>query len=231
MERNILFLDYYQMRTTQIFVIKGVDLMSTNFYLVRHAIKEKGIGDVSISPKGILQAQAAARHFRYIPIKTIISSPLRRAKETAAYLASQAKTTISEDMRLRERANWGDLPGQSFDEFVEMWERCTLDRDFLPPVGDSARNAGERLSSCILELADQHPESNVVIVTHGGLITDFLVNVCSEEELRKWHPNFMQEQSKLVSECSITKVRYDGEVYELDYFALLSTNDSCFPRQ
>lgn len=193
--------------------------MSTNFYLVRHAIKEKSIGNVPISPKGILQAQATAKHFRNLPIKTIFSSPLRRAKETAAYIALGAELTVSEDSRLRERANWGDLPGQTFDEFVAMWERSTYDRDYLPLVGDSARQAGERLSSVLLELAEKHPEGNIIIVTHGGLITDFLVNAFSENQLNLWHPTFLAVQSDLIPECSITKIIYDRENYSLDLFA------------
>ncbi|MDF2651183.1 MAG: histidine phosphatase family protein [Paenibacillus sp.] len=193
--------------------------MSTNFYLVRHAVKEKLIGDVPLSPKGILQAQATARHFRNLPIKTIFSSPLRRARETATYIALEAELTISEDSRLRERANWGDLPGQTFDEFVAMWERCTRDRDYMPLVGDSARQAGERLSSVLLELVENHPESNIIIVTHGGLITDFLVNAFSENQLNLWHPTFLAVQSELIPECSITKIIYDGGNYNLDIFA------------
>ena len=31
--------------------------MNITFYLVRHAIKEKAIGDVPITPEGILQAK------------------------------------------------------------------------------------------------------------------------------------------------------------------------------
>ncbi|WP_199620702.1 histidine phosphatase family protein [Paenibacillus alkalitolerans] len=193
--------------------------MNTTFYLVRHAIKEKGIGDVPISPKGILQAQATAHYFRGIPIHAVFSSPLRRAKETASYIASEAKIRFTEDTRLRERANWGELPEQTFDEFVAMWERCTRERDYLPHVGDSARQAGDRLSSFILEIAGKHPKTNNVIVTHGGLITDYLVNVFSEEVLNKWHPSFVAEQSSLVSECSITRVSHDGKSYALDCFA------------
>jgi broad specificity phosphatase PhoE len=192
--------------------------LSTNFYLVRHAIKEKGVGDVAISSDGTLQAQATAQHFREMPIKKIVSSPLKRAKETALFIAKEANTTISEDIRLRERANWGDIPGQTFEKFVETWERYTQDRDFSPPAGDSARMAGERLSSCLLELAVEHPQDTIIIVTHGGLITDLLVNVISEEELRKRHPNFIVEQSNLIKECSITKVCCDDGIFKLDEF-------------
>jgi broad specificity phosphatase PhoE len=194
--------------------------MSVTFFLVRHAIKEKAIGDVSITPKGILQAQSTARLFCSLPITTIITSPLRRAKETAAYIAAQTNSSISEDIRLRERANWGDLPEQTFDEFVEMWERCTRDPDYVPPVGDSAKQSGERLSSLLLELAKKYPSgSKIVMVTHGGLITDFLVHTFSENELNVWHPNFVEVQSNLIPECSITKLIYNSGIYKLDNFA------------
>ncbi len=42
---------------------------------------------------------------------------------------------IQVDARLRERANWGDLHGQSLAEFVAMWERSTADPHFVPPRG------------------------------------------------------------------------------------------------
>ncbi|MBP1960892.1 histidine phosphatase family protein [Paenibacillus aceris] len=98
--------------------------MSTNFYLVRHAKKVKGIEDVSISSVGMMQAQATARHCSKMPIQKIISSPLKRAKQTAQVIANETKITITEDIRLRERANWGDIPGQTFEEFVDLWNRC-----------------------------------------------------------------------------------------------------------
>lgn len=193
--------------------------MSTNFYLVRHAKKVKGIEDVAISPEGLLQAQVTASHFSKMSIKKIISSPLKRAKQTAQIIANETKTTITEDIRLRERANWGDIPGQTFEEFVDLWNRCTHERDFSPPVGDSARKAGERLASSLLDLSVEHPQDSIIIVTHGGLITDFLVNVIAEEELREKHPNFIDEQSNLVSECSITRVCCDKGIFKLVDFA------------
>ncbi|MBD2869076.1 histidine phosphatase family protein [Paenibacillus arenilitoris] len=194
--------------------------MSTTFFLVRHAIKEKAIGDVSITPEGILQAQSTARRFSSLPITAIVASPLRRAKETAEYIAIATNSAHSEDSRLRERANWGDLPEQTFDEFVAMWERSTRDPDYVPPVGDSAKQAGARLSSLLKELAKTYPpESNLILVTHGGLITDFLVHAFSEDRLNRWHPDFVAAQSNLVSECSITKLIYEKGNYKLDVFA------------
>lgn len=193
--------------------------MSTSFYLVRHGSKEKSVGDVPLSPQGILQAQATARYFHSLPVRTILSSPLRRAKQTAAYIALGGGLPVSEDIRLRERANWGDLTGQTFDEFVAMWERCTRDRDYMPPVGDSARRAGERLSAVLSEWAQRQPGTNMIMVTHGGLITDFLVNTFSEDRLNLWDPAFLAVQSDLVPECSITKIDYVQGKFDLENFA------------
>lgn len=194
--------------------------MSTTFFLVRHAIKEKAIGDVSITPKGILQAESTARYLSSLPITMIVTSHLRRAKETAEYIALKTISIVTEDSRLRERANWGDLPEQTFDEFVVMWEQCTRDPDYIPPVGDSAKQAGERLSSLLSELAKNNPPgSNIVVVTHGGLITDFLVSTFPENQLNVWHPNFVATQSELVPECSITRLIYESGNYKIEVFA------------
>ncbi|WP_426448109.1 histidine phosphatase family protein [Paenibacillus sp. S-38] len=193
--------------------------MRTDFYLVRHAKKEKGMGDVALSSEGVLEALATARYLCEIPITRILCSPLQRAKQTAAIIANETGAGLSEDSRLRERANWGDLPGQSFEAFVEMWNRCTQDRDFTPPAGDSARQAGERLASCLLELSAEHPPAPILVVTHGGLITDFLVHVIAEAELDKWHSRFLAEQSQLVAECSITRVSCEDGRFRLVDFA------------
>lgn len=194
--------------------------MSMTFFLVRHAMKEKSIGDVPLSSAGVVQAQATAEHMGHLPITAIYSSPLRRAKETAEYIALETKTSVYADSRLRERANWGDLPGQTFEAFVAMWERCTAEPEYIPPVGDSAKQAGERLASLLTELAALYPQDGqIVIVTHGGLITDYLVRAFPEKQLNVWHPRFVAEQSQLIPECSVTTLIYDNGTYQIKDFA------------
>jgi len=194
--------------------------VSINLYIVRHAIKERANGDVPITSDGIKQAKLTSQYFSRISLSIILSSPLRRARETAEYTASVHNLSIKIDNRLRERANWGDLPGQTFQEFVEMWDRCTKDPDYIPPVGDSARQACERMSSLLNELVkDPTSNTNILIVTHGGLITDYLVNTFPENVLNKFHPQFITEQSNLIPECSITKLRFDKKSLIIEQFA------------
>ncbi|MET1171630.1 histidine phosphatase family protein [Paenibacillus amylolyticus] len=205
--------------------------MSTTFQLVRHGLKERRIGDVPLTAEGVIQAEATALHFAKAtsPVTKILTSPLRRAQETASMIARHTHSHITEDPRLRERANWGDCPDQSFEEFIAMWDRCTSEPDYIPPVGDSAKQAGERLASLLTELANEEPEnSNIIVVAHGGLITDFLVQTFTERELNVWHSDFIAMQNQLIPECSITTLIHDQGNYTIKAFAStvhLDSND------
>ena len=126
---------------------------------------------------------------------------------------------LTEEKRLRERANWGDSPGQSLEQFVEMWERSTYDPTYIPPVGDSARQAGARMDQVLRELTEHAPNAHIVCVTHGGLITDFLVSALSLEQLEQWHPAFLTVQSSLIPECSTKVVRLEDGHYTLEQLA------------
>lgn len=114
--------------------------MSVTFWLVRHGLKAITCGDVPLTSAGKAQARAAAGVLKDRPVSAIVSSPLRRARETASFIAAGLGLKAFEDVRLRERANWGDVPSQSFEDFVAVWDRCTREADLLPPGGgDSVR--------------------------------------------------------------------------------------------
>jgi hypothetical protein len=59
----------------------------------------------------------------------------------------------------------------------------------------------------------------MVMVTHGGLITDFLVAALPAEQLRRWHSDFLAVQSRLIPECSITVVRVEQGRSALEHLA------------
>ncbi|MEK7458206.1 MAG: histidine phosphatase family protein, partial [Patescibacteria group bacterium] len=116
----------------------------THIYLVRHAQKRSDFGDPGLTALGLKQAQITATYFAKIGIDTICSSPLLRTRETVVFIARETNCELEIDERITERANWGDLKGQTFPEFELMWERATKDRDWHPPIGDSSRHAGMR---------------------------------------------------------------------------------------
>lgn len=128
---------------------------------------------------------------------------------------------IQTEPLLRERVNWGDDPEQSFDDFLAMWERASLERDWIPPVGDTSRSAGARMQQVIE--SHQGPHKHVALVTHGGIITDFVLNVLKNEELDKALPNLSKTKENNVFECSLTIVEYDpmSKQYDLKLLACI----------
>jgi broad specificity phosphatase PhoE len=69
------------------------------------------------------------------------------------------------------------------------------------------------------EKAERASSKQMVMVTHGGLVTDFLVAALPVEQLERWHPTFLVVQSHLIPECSITVVRLVEGQYTLEHLA------------
>lgn len=189
--------------------------MKQIIYLVRHGDKLKQIGDPHLSDKGILQAKATGEYFKSLPIQKIIASPISRSRQTAQYIANALALEVSTHDLLKERVNWGDDPHQTFENFLAMWKRASLERNWIPPVGDSSRAAGERLHTLITSHID--PVDNVILVTHGGIITDFLRNIFDEQILNAKFNGFNKTRDENILECSITTIGYNlaNSTYEL----------------
>lgn len=182
----------------------------THIYLVRHAQKRSDFGDPGLTAVGLQQAQVTATYFAKVGVDAVCSSPRLRARETATFIARETNNELEIDERLTERSNWGDLPGQTFPEFEKMWMRATNDRDWHPPVGDSSRHAGMRMTRAVFHMAHQQ-KRRVVLVTHAGAICDLVRNLFSPSTLDALVPNFSIETDACIHECSITELIVDRD--------------------
>ncbi len=194
----------------------------THIYLVRHAQKRSDFGDPGITAIGLQQAQVTATYFAKIGVDAVCSSPLLRTRETAAFIARETNHELELDERLTERANWGDLPGQTFPEFEQMWVLATKDRDWHPPIGDSSRHAGMRMTRAVFHMAHQQ-KRQAVLVTHAGAICDLVRNLFSSSTLDALVPNFSIETDVLIHECSITELILDREAKHIEIVRLAGT--------
>lgn len=181
------------------------------FYLVRHGEKRKMPGDPPLSSAGKKQAKLTAKFLSGFPVKAIFTSPMKRTAQTAAEIGKLFGIPIVMTPLLRERVNWGDDPSQSFKEFLDMWKKSSMKRNWQPPVGDSSFQAGKRLESFIDSL-DLHPLEHIVLVTHGGIITDFLRNLFDESYLNNYIPNFSSTLNENIKDCSITVLEKDEKL-------------------
>ncbi len=87
------------------------------FLFVRHGETESnrdgllaGSTDVQLTETGLCEAATAAEALSQRDIRCICSSPLRRARDTAAIIAARLHLPVSPVPELAER-NWGELEG------------------------------------------------------------------------------------------------------------------------
>jgi broad specificity phosphatase PhoE len=148
----------------------------TTFYLLRHGIKETIRGDPPLSETGFQQAEATAKFLKKFPISAIYSSPLKRALQTARASGKELGLEVITDNRLKERINWGDKDNETFEEFIDEWEKGSRDRHYKSSHGKSSFETGEIFKEFLLEKAEKYPDKSILVATHGGAIGDLLLN-------------------------------------------------------
>lgn len=177
----------------------------TKIYLVRHGEKKSSKGDPELSDVGKIQAEKTALYFSSLEIAFVYCSPSRRTRETAEIIAKARQSSVVVSELLKERANWGNSEQYSFDEFLRIWDKASLERKWQPPIGDSSFNTGKRLETFVAGYLNAN-RADVLIVTHGGIIADYLRNIADEDKLNRINPVFLEKKDRLIKECSITTI-------------------------
>jgi broad specificity phosphatase PhoE len=135
--------------------------------LVRHgrtpanaAGRLQGRLDQPLDDLGQRQAQVVAEYVG--AVDGVISSPLRRARQTAE--------AFGREVRIDER--WAELAYGEFegvrhgDVPSEVWQRWRTDPHFVPTGGESAIQVEVRVREACKELADQIGDLDIVVVSH-----------------------------------------------------------------
>ena len=96
------------------------------------------------------------------PVDRVISSPLRRARETAAGFGCPVEVDerwIELDYGELDQAPAGSVP-------AEVWATWRADISFTPPGGESLVALGIRVRAALEHLAEPSTRERVVVVTH-----------------------------------------------------------------
>jgi broad specificity phosphatase PhoE len=139
--------------------------------------------DEPLTEKGRRQALLAAEALSELPIRAVITSPLRRAADTAAQIGNRCGVELRHDARLAE-GSFGRWEGMTRDEVIrlgnpdiEMLTRWETDPACAPPEGESIQNIQERVVKLVEELGSEFAGSSIVLVSHVGPIKAFLAAV------------------------------------------------------
>ena len=136
---------------------------------------------VPLTDKGILQAQQTAELLEHMNISAIYSSPIQRAKHTAEIVGKHNSIDVQIDDRLIE-LDMGKFTGVPYDEIFSSHGNVFM--KFYNGELEIAHNGVETFSEVkkrVLGIVDQitknHPDKNVVLVTHMDPIKAMLSTI------------------------------------------------------
>ena len=163
----------------------------TEFWLIRHgqtdwnltgrwqgqALNAPGLNDM-----GYAQALAALKHLIGKHFAAIYSSDLLRACQTAELFAETLGLTVILEPRLREinLGAWEGMLGADIETLYpyEFAERARDPFHAHAPQGESPFVVAERVVAAVKDIADEHPNDSVLIVSHG---VSLAVIICHAE--------------------------------------------------
>jgi probable phosphoglycerate mutase len=138
-------------------------LLTRNFYFLRHGETQSnvcstvaGSTDVLLTELGHAQARAAAVKLEHHGVTAIYSSALRRARDTADYVARALGVSLTVIPELAER-RWGDLEGKP---------RAFRVPGVTPPGAENPEEFGNRvLAGC----SKINARGTTLVVSHSGV--------------------------------------------------------------
>jgi broad specificity phosphatase PhoE len=156
-------------------------------YLVRHGetadnvqMRYLGTRDEPLTENGMRQARRIAGAFAQLPVRIIVSSPMRRTADTAARIQEACGVELRLDARLAE-GSFGSWEGLTRAEVLklgpmdaELLARWESGADCAPPGGESLVNVQKRVVDLAEDLKSEFAGSSVVLVSHVGPIKALL---------------------------------------------------------
>jgi probable phosphoglycerate mutase len=156
-------------------------MSTTTLFLARHgqtawhrANRYAGRADLELDATGRAQAAVLAGWAATADLTAVVSSPLRRAVQTARPAAAAASLPLECDDRLRE-LDFGRAEGLRLADLrrsdPDAVRRFEADPTAHPlPGGEDPVAAAARGRGCLLDLAAAHPGGRVLVVTHNTLL-------------------------------------------------------------
>lgn len=164
-------------------------------FLVRHCKAAGQAPEAPLTDEGQKQAEQLVYFFKDEDIEAIYSSPFVRALDTIKPLSESINRRVITDERLAERV----LSAAALEDWMSKLEKTYLDMDLSYEGGESSNEATARGMSVIHDIMSR-PESNVLIVTHGALMSLIL---------RAYNPQFGFDEWKKLSNPDVYRLELD----------------------
>jgi probable phosphoglycerate mutase len=128
-----------------------------------------GVGEQPLTDIGRAQAAAAAVRLSTSGAVAVVSSPLKRTRETALLVAEALALEVSIDDGFRE-TDFGDWEGFTFREVREKWPRemdeWLASTAVAPPFGESFDATAARVRQARDRVLSSYGGATVIVVSH-----------------------------------------------------------------
>jgi probable phosphomutase (TIGR03848 family) len=156
-----------------------------------------------LAEAGLAQANAAAERIAVLnKVDAVYSSPLERARQTAAPIGKIVGQKVAIDKGLLE-CDFGDWTGAELKNLMKLPEWTTVQRSpstFRFPSGESFTEMQTRIVSALDRICRAHPGGTVVCVSHADPIKAAVAHAMGT------HIDLFQRI--VISTCSISAVAY-----------------------
>ncbi len=193
--------------------------------LVRHAEPVRtpagsvtGPADPGLTPRGLEQADRLAAWLGSEPIDVVLSSPMRRARETAEPVAAALGVAIEIVDGLIEYDS-------TSADYIPMEElQATNDPRWLAMVegrweelgADPAHVFKARVTQCVDQIVERFPGKRVVAVCHGGVVNCALASILGIDRYLWFEPYYTSISRVIASRSGVRSVVSLNERAHLD---------------
>jgi probable phosphoglycerate mutase len=198
-------LSHHAVRTLALVIV-----VLTRHGLTTRSNPEQHLGqriDVPLSAEGRAQAAALAERLAPVSLARIISSPLRRARQTAEIVAARCRPDAEEPIQLDERLlemHYGAWEGLTYEQIDERWraERRHWEADPARtpcPGGESGNDVAARVRSLLRDLLrSESPAAPILLVAHSTT-NRILVSAALGIPIRDYRRRVVQGQANLTA--------------------------------
>jgi broad specificity phosphatase PhoE len=188
----------------------------TVVHLLRHGEVHNPTGvlygrlpDFHLSDLGREMAEMVGAHLRDHDVTVVVASPLDRAQETAAPIASAHGLTITTDERVVEAGNYfeGKTVGVGDGSLRNPLHWPKLVNPFKPSWGEPYQEIADRMLAAIAAARDSARGHEAVIVSHQLPVWTVRSKLQGQ---RMWH----DPRSRECSLASLTSLMYVGDELE-----------------
>lgn len=192
--------------------------MPTRVYLLRHGesadptVFHGAESDIGLSSQGRQQAETVAAYFARVRPEVLISSAMRRARDSALPIAQACGLTLMEEPDLHER-RVGAMSGKPFAATDGIWPE-TLARwtagqtDFAPPGAESFDDVQRRVIAVWERITAAHRDKTLVVVSHGFVCKVLLITLVKLFPIADW------SRIGPIRNLAITELLHEGDGWQ-----------------